>query len=89
MKQIRRMLRSRFFLAAICIVLEFVQLLAVFILLYEFFLPVTILGWIFYIGIMLYIINRDGIPEFKLPWMIILCFLPVIGAFVYMLLSML
>ncbi len=87
MKQISRMLRSRFFLAAICIVLEFVQLLAVFILLYEFFLPVTILGWIFYIGIMLYIINRDGIPEFKLPWMIILCFLPVIGAFVYMLLS--
>ena len=87
MKRIGQILRSRFFLAALCIVLEFVQLLTVFILLYKFFLPITILAWVFYIGIMLYLINRDEIPEFKLPWLVILCFLPVIGAFVYMLLS--
>lgn len=87
MERIGKILRSRFFLAALCIVLEFAQLLVVFILLYKFFLPITILGWVFYIGVMLYLINRDEIPEFKLPWLIILCFLPVIGAFVYMLLS--
>ena len=82
-----KILRSRFFLGALCILLEFAQLLAVFILLYEFFLPITILGWVFHIGILLYLINRDEVPEFKLPWLLILCFLPVIGAFVFMLLS--
>ena len=87
MKQIERIIRSRFFLGALCIVLEFVQLLAVFVLLYKYFFPITILGWIFYIGVLLYLINRDEIPECKLPWLFILCFLPVVGAFVYVLLS--
>lgn len=87
MKDLLQMLRSRFFLAALCIVLEFVQLLAVFILLYEYFLPITIMGWIFHVGVLLYLINRDEIPEFKLPWLIILFLLPVIGAFVFVLLS--
>lgn len=87
MERIKAVARSRFFLGALCIVLEFTQLLAVFILLYKFVFPITILGWIFYIGILLYLINRDEAPEFKLPWLIILCFLPVVGAFVYMLLS--
>lgn len=82
-----KILRSRFFLAALCILLEFLQLCAVFILLYEFFLPITILGWVFHVGILLYLINRDEVLEFKLPWLLILCFLPVIGAFVFMLLS--
>lgn len=82
-----KILRSRFFLAAFCIVLEFVQLIAVFVLLYKFFLPITVLGWIFYVCVLLYLINRDEIPEFKLPWLIILFLLPVIGAFVFMLLS--
>ena len=74
MGRVSKLLRSRFFLAAACIVLEFAQLLAVFILLYEFFLPITILGWVFYVGVMLYLINRDEIPECKLPWLVILCF---------------
>lgn len=87
MKRILQIVRSRFFLAAFCIALEFVQLMAVFILLYEYFLPITIMGWIFHFGVLLYLINRDEIPEFKLPWLIILFLLPVIGAFVFMLLS--
>ncbi len=82
-----QILRSRFFLAAFCILLEFVQLLAVFILLYEYFLPISIMGWIFHFGVLLYLINRDEIPEFKLPWLMILFLVPVIGAFVFMLLS--
>lgn len=85
--QVGRVLRSRFFLAALCIVLEFAQLMVVFVLLYQFVWPVTVLGWVFYIGVLLYLINRDDIPECKLPWLLILCFLPVVGAFVYMLLS--
>lgn len=87
MKKVIKIFRSRFFLAALCILLEFSELCAVFILLYEFFLPITILGWVFHVGILLYLINRDEIPEFKIPWLLLLCFLPVIGAFVFMLLS--
>lgn len=87
MGKLFRIFRSRFFLAGLCIVLEFAQLLAVFILLYEYFLPITILGWIFHVVALLYLINRDEIPEFKMPWLLIFCFLPVIGAYVFMLLS--
>lgn len=87
MIKIIKFFHSRFFLAVFCIVLEFVQLMAVFLLLYEYFLPITVLGWIFYIVTILYLINRDEIPEFKILWMVILLLLPVIGAFVFMLLS--
>lgn len=87
MNRILRVLRSRFFLAALCIALEFALMLTVFILLYEFFLPITMLSWAFYVGVILYLINRDQIPEFKLPWLLILCFLPVVGALIYIMLS--
>ena len=87
MKKILRFLGSRFFLGALCILLEFAQLLAVYILLYEFFLPITILAWLFHIAVLLYLINRNEIPEFKMPWLIVLFIVPVIGAFVFMLLS--
>lgn len=87
MTKLIKFFRSRFFLGALCIVLEFVQLIAVFVSLYQFFLPITILGWVFHFAMLLYLINRDEIPEFKMPWLIILFLLPVIGAFVFMLLS--
>ena len=87
LKRLRKTVCSRYFLAVLCILLEFTQLVAVFVLLYEFFLPITILGWIFHVGCLLYLINRHEIPELKLPWLIILFLLPVIGAFVFMLLS--
>lgn len=87
MTKLIKFFRSRFFLGALCILLEFAQLIAVFVLLYEFFLPITILGWVFHFSMLLYLINRDEIPEFKLPWLIILFLLPVLGAFIFMLLS--
>lgn len=87
MNKLTRFFRSRYFLAGLCIALEFAQLMAVFVLLYEFFMPITILGWVFHFGILLYLINRDEIPEFKIPWLIILCVMPVIGAYIFMLLS--
>ena len=87
MKKVLKFLNSRFFLGALCIFLELGQLLAVYILLFEFFLPVTILAWIFHFAVLLYLINRDEIPEFKMPWLMILFLLPVIGAFVFMLLT--
>lgn len=87
MDRLVKIFRSRFFLAALGIILEFVQLIAVFTLLYEYFLPITVLGWIFHISVLLYLLNRDEIPELKIPWLIILFLLPVLGAFIFVLLS--
>ncbi|MDE6729131.1 MAG: cardiolipin synthase [Oscillospiraceae bacterium] len=87
MKKLLRFFRSRFFLGALCIILEFVQLIAVFVLLYEFVLPITIMAWIFHFVVLLYVINKNEIPEFKMPWLIIFFLLPVLGSFVFMLLS--
>jgi phosphatidylserine/phosphatidylglycerophosphate/cardiolipin synthase-like enzyme len=86
-KQLSRVFRSRFFWAAVCIVLEFVQLLAVFILLFRYFLPITILGWAFHVAALIYMLNRHEIPERKLTWLLIIMLLPVVGAFIYMLLA--
>ena len=66
-EKLSKLLHSRFFLGSLCIVLEFVPLIAVFILMYEFVPPITVLAWVFYIGVVLYLINRDEIPEFKIP----------------------
>lgn len=85
LKKAHKILRSRYLWAIFVIVLEFAQLLAVFTLLFEYFLPITVMGIVFHVGVLLYVINKDEIPEFKIPWLIILFFLPVIGAFIYML----
>ena len=87
MARVWKLLRSRFFLGAVCIVLEFVQLLTVYMLLYRLFHPLTIAAWVFSIGVLLYLINKDESAETKIPWLMILLLLPVMGAFVYMLLS--
>jgi len=87
MKKILKILRSRFFLSAIVILLEFIQLLIVFTLLYKYSTVIFILGYIFYIGVFLYIINKYESPEFKLPWIIIIMLFSVVGAFVFILLT--
>lgn len=85
LKRIHKVFRSRYFWGVLGIGLELAQLLAVFTLLYEYFIPIMALGILFHISILLYVINKDEIPEFKIPWLIILFILPVIGAFIYML----
>lgn len=84
---LKKILRSRFFLGAVCILLEFLLLIFVFSWLYDVFWPITILAWVFYFVTLIYILNRDEIPENKLPWVVILLLLPILGAFVFMLLS--
>jgi len=86
-KKILRVLSSRYFLAVLCILFEFAQLTAVFVFLRNQFWPVNILGWALQLAVFLYIINRDEIPEFKLPWILVLLLVPVTGAFIFLLFS--
>lgn len=87
MKKLIKVVKSRFFLAAFCIILVFAELMTVYLLLYKYFLPITILAKPFYFGVFLYIINKDENIEFKLPWIIIILLLPIAGSFMYILLA--
>lgn len=87
MKKLSKIIKSRFFISAFIILLEFIQLLIVFSLLYKYSIIITVLGYIFYIGVFLYIINKYESPEFKLPWIIIIMLFFVFGAFVFILVS--
>ena len=87
MKRILKFLNSRFFISAVVIVLEFIQILLLFILLNKYSTIIFILGKIFYIGVFLYIINKYENPEFKLPWIIIIMLFSVVGAFIFILLA--
>ncbi len=84
---IKRIVRSRFFLGAVVILIEFALLVAVFAFLYEAFVVLTVVAWIFYFAVLIYILNRDEIPENKLPWLIIVMVIPIFGAFLFLLLS--
>lgn len=86
MEIVLKVIRSRFFISAFVILLQFVQLLIVFSLLNKYSVIISVLGYIFYIGVFLYIINKYKSPEFKLPWVIIIMLFFVVGAFVFILL---
>lgn len=87
MKRILRILGSRLFLAGICIALEVGQLIALLLLIYDYSMPLTILGWVIQFVLVVYVINRDDIPEFKLPWLLLLLLIPVAGALFFLLFS--
>lgn len=83
----RKILASRFFIGALCIVVEFSIIISLVIWLNDMYQFLSVLMWGFYIITLLYILNRDEIVENKLPWLVIMLLLPVLGAFVFFLLS--
>jgi cardiolipin synthase len=87
MKKAHTKIPTRFRIAAFFIIFEFAQLLAVFILLNRFSIIMTVLSYGFTFGVILYVINKDEIPELKLPWLILFLVLPVISAFIYILIN--
>ncbi|MBQ4128790.1 MAG: cardiolipin synthase [Ruminococcus sp.] len=87
MEKISKFLRSRFFLGALVILIEFAVLISLYVWLSAVFLPITIIAYILYFVTVIYVLNRDEIPEMKLPWLVILLLLPVVGPFVFFLLS--
>lgn len=83
MEKIRKIVTSRFFIAAFFICFELAQLLTVFILLNYFSAIMTVLSYIFTVCVILYVINREEITEMKLPWLILFLIVPVISAFLF------
>ena len=87
MRKFLNIIKSRFILSAFCILLEFVEIMVVYLLLYKYFMPITILAKLFYFFVFLYIINKDESVEFKLPWIILILIFPIAGSFMYILLA--
>lgn len=85
MNKLQKIVTSRFFISAVVILLEFAQLLAVFIILNIFSSVMVILSCVFSFCVLLYVINREEIPELKLPWLILILLLPVFGAYIFIL----
>ena len=87
MRKFLNVIKSRFFIAAFFILLEFTEIMLVYMLLYKYFMPITILAQFFYFFVFLYIINKDECIEFKLPWIILVLLFPIVGSFMYILLA--
>jgi len=87
MKKIRQVITSRFFIAGFFIFAEFAQLLTVFVLVNRFSMIMSVLSYIFTFCVIIYVVNRDEIPELKLPWLILFLVRPVISAFIFILFS--
>jgi len=85
MKGINKILSSRFFTAGLCILLQFGQLVTVYVFLYKYSLVMMILSYIFDFCVLIYVINKVETPEFKLPWLLIILLLPIVGAFIFIL----
>ena len=87
MGKLRKIITSRFFITGFIIFLQFTQLLAVFIIINQYSTFVMILSYIFSCCVILYVINKEEIPEFKMPWLIIILLLPIVGALIFILLN--
>lgn len=87
MEKLGRIIKSRYFLAALVIILQFTMIIGIYIFLYKYFVPFLIMSYITYIGVFLYIINKNQSPDLKLPWIIILLLLSHIGGIIYILIA--
>lgn len=80
-----RLLSTRFFICAVGILVEFVLVVMLASFLSDLFMPAAVLGWLIHIAALLYLINRDEIPEFKLPWMMLMLLVPFLGTLIFIL----
>lgn len=76
---------SKFFIVALLLFLQVAVIVAVFYLLNAYFDAVVIFSLILAVFVVLYIINKDDQPEFKVPWLILIFVTPLFGITCYIL----
>lgn len=84
MKLLKHLL-SKFFIVALLLFLQVALIVAIFFLLNALFTPLLIVSLILSILVILYIINKDDQPEFKVPWLILIFMIPLFGVTCYIL----
>lgn len=76
---------SKFFIVALLLLLQ-VALITVFLFtLSTYYTPFMIFCYVLSLFVILYVINKDDPPEFKLPWLMIMLILPLFGLMTYVL----
>lgn len=80
-----KQLFSKFFVVALLLVLQVCAITAIFYLLNKYFAPFIIVELLVGIIVVLYIINKDDVPEFKVPWLILVLAVPFVGMTCYLL----
>lgn len=76
---------SKFFIVALLLILQVALIAVIFYLLNTYFTPLVIVSLILSIFVILYIINKDDQPEFKVPWLILIFVTPLFGITCYIL----
>ncbi|MGN1104750.1 MAG: cardiolipin synthase [Candidatus Coproplasma sp.] len=80
-----KQLFSKFFIVALLLILQVALIVVLFYLLNVLFAPFIIVELIIGFIVILYIINKDDQPEFKVPWLILILTLPLVGVVCYLL----
>lgn len=87
MKNLWRLLTSRYFFCAVVILLELVLLVTVYWYACIMFAPLYFVATISSIVVFLYVINHYESPDLKLPWLVIILAFGVVGAFLFVILT--
>ena len=74
---------SRTFLTILIFLIEFVLIIVGITLLESYYIPVSIVGRILAVFIILHIIYKKENPEYKLPWLFLIALLPLFGVVIY------
>ncbi|MGN0812167.1 MAG: cardiolipin synthase [Candidatus Coproplasma sp.] len=80
-----KQLFSKFFIVALLLVLQVALIVTLFYLLNVLFAPFIIVEFIVGLLVVLYIINKEDQPEFKVPWLILILTVPLVGVVCYLL----
>ena len=80
-----KQLFSKFFIVALLLILQVALICIFFYLLNVLFAPFIIIELIIGLLVVLYIVNKDDQPEFKVPWLILIFTIPLVGVVCYLL----
>ena len=87
MKKYLNIVRSRYFIAGLVLILQILQIFVLISLFYKKFIILTIIALMLSFLVILYIIDKDDPVEYKMPWLFITIFLPIVGAVIYVILN--
>lgn len=85
MKNLIKVMFSRVFIIAILLLFQVAVLIGVSLFLSEYFLYFHIFFILISVCIVLYIVNKNDEPSFKIPWIILILVFPIFGGLIYVL----
>ncbi|MGL5440162.1 MAG: cardiolipin synthase [Filifactoraceae bacterium] len=85
MNKILKLITGRLFLFVIAVIIQIIILTVTIIFLKDNYLFANIVFVLLSLGVLLYVVNKDINPSYKLAWAILIMLLPVLGGVFYLL----